>query len=134
MRSIFRQAHPGWSEPSPLFFFAHPTLVAQANGALVGYTSYSVGPDDRGYVLYGADVAVLPQFQGQGFGRQLADERLRYGRDVGCTRFLGATQPDNRPMLAILRRQGFDEMPMRVPAVFPRGIDAVLVGGSIGDR
>lgn len=134
MRTIFRQAHPGWSEPSPLFFFAHPTLVLQSDGALLGYTSYSVGPDDRGLVLYGADVAVLPQFQGQGYGRQLADERLRYGRDVGCTRFLGLTQPDNHAMRAILRRQGFDELPLRLPTVFPHGTDGVLVGGSMEDR
>ena len=132
VRAIYRAAHPGWEEPPALWYYAHPTLVLEVRGTPLGFTSYSIGPDERGLVLYGADVAVLPFFQGQGYGRVLADERLRYGRDVGATRFLGATQPDNAPMLAILRGQGFTELPLRMSAVFPRGKDAVFVGGQIG--
>jgi GNAT superfamily N-acetyltransferase len=131
VRAIYREAHPGWPERSPLWYFAHPTLVMQSDGALLGFTSYSIGHDDRGLVIFGVDVAVLPRFQHQGYGRQLADERLRYGRDVGCTRFLGATQPDNLPMLTILERQGFTQLPLRVPNVFPHGTDAILIGGEI---
>ena len=93
--------------------------------------SFSVGQDIKGLVLYGADVAVLPQFQRLGYGRRLADERLRYGRDVGCTRFLGATQPDNFAMLSILEAQGFTRLPLPVPNVFPHGTDAILAGGEI---
>ena len=130
VRSIHRAVYAA-AEPPSLFYYAYPTLVLEAEGALLGYTSYSIGPDELGLVLYGIDVAILPQFQRQGYGRRLADERLRYGRNVGCDRFLGATQEYNPAMRAILERQGFEELPMRLPNAFPRSTEAVVYGGAI---
>ena len=131
VRAIYQAAHPGWPERSRLWNYVHPTLVVEDEGALLGFTSYSVGPDELGYVCYGVDVAILPRFQGQGYGRRLADERLRYGRDVGCDRFIGATQPDNIAMRTIFEAQGFEELPLQIGNAFPRGTPAILYGGSI---
>jgi GNAT superfamily N-acetyltransferase len=133
VREIYAVAHPGWPPQPRLWYYAHPTLVRYDGGTLVGFTSFSIGPDELGLVLYGVDLCVLPQFRRQGHGRRLADARLRYGRDVGCTRFLGATQPENKAMRALLERQGFEELPLGVPHIFPAGEDAVLFGGSIPD-
>jgi RimJ/RimL family protein N-acetyltransferase len=133
VREIYGEAHPGWPPQPRLWYYAHPTLVLSAVGILVGFTSFSIGPDELGLVLYGVDLCVLPRYWRQGYGRRLADARLRYGRDVGCTRFLGATQPENKAMRALLERQGFEELPLGVPHIFPAGEDAVLFGGSIPD-
>jgi hypothetical protein len=43
VRTIYRAAHPEWPERSSLFYYAHPTLVLEAEGALLGFTSYSIG-------------------------------------------------------------------------------------------
>jgi len=131
VRAIYRAAHPEWPARPRLWYYAYPTLVLDDLGHLLGFTSFSVGPDELGMVLYGADLCVVPRFQGQGHGRALADERLRYGRDVGCTRFLGATQPDNQAMRAILEAQGFEELPLTIPNMFPEGQAAVLLGGPL---
>ena len=132
VRAIYHAAHPDWPEQSLLWYQAHPTLVVGDNDLhILGFTSFSIGPDDLGLVIYGADLCVLPGFRGKGYGRVLADERLRYGRDVGCTRFLGATQPENRPMRAIFEGQGFTELPLVVPHMFPQSEDAILYGGGI---
>src|SRR5262245_20029215 len=131
VRDIYRKAHRHWPERSRLWYFAHPTLVLVERGEVIGFTSFSVGADDAGMVLYGVDLCVLPGLQRHGYGRQLAEARVRYGRDVGCTRFLGATEPDNHAMRALLKEQGFQELPFPVPTtIFPAG-EALLIGGPI---
>ena len=131
VRAIYLIAHPGWPAKSRLHYWAHPTLVLDDEGGILGFTSYTVGVDELGLLMYGDDLCVMPAMRGRGYGRVLAEARLDYGRDVGCTRFLGATQPDNQAMQAILEAQGFDRLPLPVPRMFPHNVDAILMGGSI---
>lgn len=109
---LYRFCYPTWRPLAPDWFFAHPTLVLEENGVLIGSTSFSVSiaPTQElaawgDEVVYGHGVSVHPGRRGEGLGLRLAEARHETARGVGAALFLGITWAENAPMLAIFARQ-----------------------------
>jgi GNAT superfamily N-acetyltransferase len=110
VRALCATCHPGWDDPSPHWFFANPTLVV-LDEQLVAYTSYAMNMDDAGRLaIYLQDTGVAPAARGRGLSRVLMNARLDIGRSMGARLAVGMTQPDNVPMLGLLRSCGFREL------------------------
>jgi len=56
------------------------------------------------------DLAVLPQYRGQGIGRLLLTAAEDHARRRGCCRLTLEVQDDNHPALGLYRDFGFDEL------------------------
>jgi GNAT superfamily N-acetyltransferase len=130
VQGLFAECHPGWPAHPNEWYVAHATLVLFEAGALRGVTSFSVGPCAAALGLYGADVLVHPSSRGRGYGLRLHRERFRYGRAVPCQRFVGATQPDNLPMIAIFERTGAKPTDV-LQKFYPDESDAVIYTGPV---
>ena len=134
VRHLFRRCHVGWPTRPARWYVAHPTLVLETAGQVVGVTSFSIAPGATGAMtLHGVDLFVNPDHQAQGYGQALADERLAYGRAVGARMFVGITQEGNGPMTSIFKRQGFHEC-QRCPGFFHHvrpALDGVAWVGAI---
>ena len=129
VRELYATVHPTWPERAAGWYTAYPTLTIWVGGRLVGFTSCSISPGQGTLVLYGNDLCILPQWQKQGFGWQLAEARSALGRAVGATFFIGITQPSNASMIRIFERQGFHPcQPM--PGYF-HGEDGMVWAGSL---
>jgi GNAT superfamily N-acetyltransferase len=138
LAALHALCHPTWGPRPELWWFAHPTLVLEEDGQLIGSTSFSVAypptvalarlhPAEIGY---GHGVSVHPGRRGQGLGWTLAEARHAVLRALGITFFIGQTQPDNAPMLAIFARQGLAAS-VRIAKAYPDGTDGVLYLGSL---
>jgi len=57
--------------------------------------------------LYISSTAILPGFQGQGFGALLKSWEITYARSHGFTRIVTNTRSRNLPMIRLNRRFGF---------------------------
>lgn len=130
VRKLYAQAHPFWPARSEMWYLAHPTLVLEQHGAIVGFTSFSLGSMTGVLLLHGQDIAVDLSVRGAGFGRVLHDARVAIGRDVQATMFSGFTQPDNEPMQRIFLACGYHHC-QTIRRYFPDGQDAVLYLGSL---
>ena len=106
VRLVSRACHPTWPERPEGFFTAFPTLVAIEDGALIGFTSFSVATYTGTILVSGQDLCVLPEAQGTGVGRALHLARCAVGAGVGARLFSGITQPDNRAMIRVFERCG----------------------------
>lgn len=107
VRDLFHVCHPDADAPAPLWHFLHPTLVIEEDGQIVASTSFTLSRDGkRGYVCYGVDVCVHPDYRRRGYGSALHEERGRLSRDAGAVDFVGTVEPDNEPMIRILSRNG----------------------------
>ena len=128
VRAIFRACHPDYETKGPLWFFAHPTLVLD-EGEILGWTSFTLSPTDRGYVAYLMDTCVRPDVQGKGYGRQLFDARQATVVGLGAVDSVGVAAPHNEPMNHLLESRGF--LPInRIPDAFPSGEGVVWMKGS----
>jgi RimJ/RimL family protein N-acetyltransferase len=111
VRAIYRACHPTWPAQRSRWYEAHPTLVLEVDTAIVGFTSYSVGPPTdpalHGEMMVGYGIDIAPGHQGQGYGRLLCDERLAIARAVGAATFVGHAAPDNHAMIRLFERDGF---------------------------
>lgn len=64
-------------------------------------------------------VAVLPEYQGRGFGRVLLREAIRFAKRSGFTRTILAVNADNEGARKIYDREGFKEVEGVVCYVYP---------------
>lgn len=133
LQALFRACHPGWPARPDCWYFAHPTLVARAQGRLIGSTSMTVSvlpmkdrPNDDEIVLWGRDVCVHPRARGQGLGFDLCDARLALGKELGLTFFVGMTWEQNAAMRAIFERQSCTLSPTRIKNAYPGHIEGLL--------
>ena len=108
-------ANPTREPPSSLWWWAHPTLVAETDdGRLVGYASFTISlpPTPDLTVLHpraigwGHGMAVHPDYQGRGIGWQLAEARADCMRALGLQFFIGHAAPANAAMQALFTRHG----------------------------
>ncbi|OHE63099.1 MAG: hypothetical protein A2Y36_06635 [Treponema sp. GWA1_62_8] len=96
-----------------IWWVAHPTAVhlfadSYVNAEITGYTSYTVYPSPTGrQVMYGMDLGVAADARGRGIGSALFLYRLLVASQLGVDLFIGATRPDNEPMVKMFRRYGF---------------------------
>lgn len=134
--------HPAWPAKPAGWWWAHPTLVLELNGSgVVGATSCAISlapatelvallDHDRAEIGWGHGVEVAPGLRGQGWGWRLAEARHQRLAGLGIRFFLGMTQPDNAPMLAIFARQRLHRS-VAVPRAYPDGSPGVLYTGGI---
>ncbi len=78
--------------------------MAETNGKITGY-QISSGGRQGGHL---ARLAVRPEYQGQGVGRALVSEMIRYFEKRNAPRITVNTQSDNAPSLALYRSLGFE--------------------------
>ena len=133
VRELYRICHPKWPEPPGPHFFAYPTVVAIADYPhnVVGYAQYAMNLDDAGHIsVWLKDTCVAPEARGHGVARALMLERLRIGFEMGAVAALGMTQPENAPMLGLLRSLHFDERE-HFQHAYPAGEDGIFFGLSL---
>ena len=109
VRDLTRRCHPSWPPRPKFWYHANPTIVAMEDDHVIGYGCYTVDnhPAGNSFVMYLRDSAVDPDHRGRGIGRALIQKRMQVGRYVGCAMFVGCTWPENTPMRAILKSEGF---------------------------
>ena len=130
VRRLHEQAHPQWPERPDHWYFAPPTLVLDEGGAVLGFTSFSLGSMTGVLMLHGQDIAVDPSVRGAGFGRRLHEARLELGRAMSATMFSGFTQATNEPMQRIFLACGHHAC-QTIRRYFPDWQDAVLYLGPL---
>jgi GNAT superfamily N-acetyltransferase len=138
--ALYAACHPTWPDKPLDFWWAHPTLVLEVEGAVCGSTSFSVGimpVQEVAHLLpqgeemgWGHGVYVDPTRHGQGYGWVLAQARHETLRALGVTVFVGLTQPNNHAMRAIFARQGLTHT-HTVPDSYPGHIPGLFYAGAI---
>jgi GNAT superfamily N-acetyltransferase len=140
--------HPSWPDRDSRWWFAHPTLVLEEDGHVIGMTSFSLSfpptPDlvksaekaGSGEVCYGHGVWVDPGERRKGHGDALADARHAYAYELGARFFIGMTWKGNASMRRIFGRQALAQHPQTVPNAYPmhKGADRtglLYVGGIV---
>lgn len=134
VHAIYMLCHPTFPPRAWRWFEAHPTLVLLVDGAVVGYTSYSVVMDPNvcadGEVMIGYGIDIKPGHQGKGYGRLLCDERLALARAVGAKVFVGHADPGNLAMGLLFESDGFKPV-QEVAGGYPDGTKMLLYMGPI---
>ncbi|HUG38504.1 MAG TPA: GNAT family N-acetyltransferase [Candidatus Limnocylindrales bacterium] len=129
LHALVAVCHPTRKARPDDWWFLHPTIVATAEGVVVGYASLVVNPLTRMLTLM--DCGVAPDARGQGLAGRLMAYRMELGREFGCTLIAGAVAPDNEPMRRVVARAGLREV-VRVPDYYaeetPPRDGLVLVG------
>lgn len=77
--------------------------LAFAHGHLIGYSATTL----RGSIVYISRLAVHPDWQGQGIGRQLMVDALESGLEMGCTEAMLNTQSNNARGQRLYHSLGF---------------------------
>ncbi|HSG65184.1 MAG TPA: GNAT family N-acetyltransferase [Gammaproteobacteria bacterium] len=87
-------------------------LLAELDGAAVGIAVcfWGLSTFRARPLLNIHDLAVLPQYRGQGIGRALLSAAEGHARENGCCRLTLEVQDDNRPARELYRRFGFDDV------------------------
>ena len=129
VRALFATCHDGWPRRPPRWYIAYPTLVAEEDGRIIGFTSLSIGNYTGLVMLTGQDLCVLPEAQATGVGLALHLERCALGVAAGARMFTGVTQPENKAMIRIFERCGYHAC-QPAPGYF-YGEDGVIYLGSL---
>ncbi len=88
----------------------HETVLACRNGSkMVGIVSVAIYGFDKplGPIVWLREVAVSPEYQGEGYGRALVESALQYGIDHGATRAFLLADDCNTSAIALYRKVGF---------------------------
>ena len=132
VHAIHAACHPTFPPRPARWFEAHPTLVCEVDGVIVGYTSYSLvmypEVSREGEVMVGYGIDIAPGRHGHGLGRALCDERLALARALGAKAFLGHAAPDNHAMLRLFERDGFKPYG---EAAYPDGTPMLIFMGPV---
>lgn len=99
--------------------------AAELAGKLAGYAVLTIGVDE-GDLL---DLAIAPELQRQGLGRELLMQMLDFARELDLQRVLLEVRPSNVAALKLYREAGFLEVGVRrdyYPAMWGRE-DAIVM-------
>ena len=138
---LYAACHPTWPAKPPGWWWAHPTLVLEAAGQLIGATAFTITPPPAPELLtlakrrgaevgWGHGIYVDPAERGKGHGLTLAMQRHRALKALGIGFFFGMTQPGNAAMVAIFTKQGLTAG-VTLPKQYPDHSNAVLYHGRI---
>ena len=97
-----------YTEGAFLSMFDDPLIqgfVAETDGQIVGYSRLSFNRDENR--LYVPSLYFLPDFQGQGMGRQLLEAAEEYAAEKGLDEFWIGVMVKNRQALVFYRKVGF---------------------------
>ena len=83
-------------------------LVAEENGQVVGYATFSVNKEDA--VGHVQNNAVDPRFQGKGIGTMLNKQVIDHFRTIGLRIARVATMEHDKPAQRVYEKQGFKEI------------------------
>lgn len=114
-----------------------PVLVAEADGAVVGFASYGAFRSFPGYRLtVEHSVYVGPSAQRHGVGRQLLAALIAHAQAAGFHVMVGGIDADNTASLALHRALGFEETGRmaEVGAKFGRWLNLVFMQRRLDDR
>lgn len=75
----------------PVHFYVYPTLVAEIDGVIVGYTQFTLTPDG---ILYSLAIRIDAAWKGQGIGRRLMEAKTKLGVQAGATMHLYGLRHD----------------------------------------
>ncbi len=92
-------------------------LVAEVEGQVVGYVTTRT--DARTRIGRIPNLAVDPEHQGQGLGRQLLEAALDHLREAGMTFARIETLEQNERCMALYPRLGFEEVARQVHFIRP---------------
>jgi L-amino acid N-acyltransferase len=113
------------------------TLVAERDGAVVGYAAYGAFRPKAGWALTAEhSLYITPECKGQGIGTRLLTALLDGAAARGIHVMVGVLSADNEASLRLHQRLGFVEI-ARMPQVgkkFGRWLDAVLVQRILDER
>ena len=98
-------------------------LLAFAGDQLVGYAGFWVAADEAQVM----NVAVAPEYRGQGAGTQLFAALIESARERGCTAMTLEVRPSNVPALALYHHFGFQEAGRRKGYYTDNGEDALIM-------
>jgi GNAT superfamily N-acetyltransferase len=125
VRALQALCHPTWPEFPAVWYCAHPTLVVEAEGELVAFTSYAMNFTDEGKLtMWGKDTCVAPEWRGRGIASDLLQRRLNIARQLGAGIFVGATALDNVPMQRLLEKAGGTVQGL-IHGAYPDGTNAL---------
>jgi len=114
-----------------------PVLVAEADGAVIGFASYGDFRSFPGYRLtVEHSVYVAPEAQRRGAGRALLAALIDHGQAAGFHVMVGGIDADNAPSLALHRALSFEETGRmaEVGAKFGRWLSLVFMQRALDDR
>jgi ribosomal protein S18 acetylase RimI-like enzyme len=99
--------------PTSLVFLAFdeatPVGVAVC---FVGFSTFAARP-----LINIHDLAVLPDYRGQGIGRLLLERVEAKGRDLGCCKLTLEVREDNHRAQQLYQKFGFGDMPSELGSV-----------------
>ena len=130
VRRLFAACHPGALARPKHWYQAVPTLVLGGPRHVMGFTSFTLSPTDKGFACYGQDVCVDTAVRGAGYGRLLHLARCGIAKSLGAVDFIGLTAPDNRAMIRIFEGQGLKPW-KTIPNAYPHetpGTGVVWIG------
>jgi ribosomal-protein-alanine N-acetyltransferase len=99
-------------------------LVAEDDGAVVGYAGLCAYPPHEAYVQ---TIAVAAARQGQGLGTTLLGMLIDEARRRGCRQLDLEVRADNDGAIAMYERHGFVRIGVRRGYYQPSGTDAVVM-------
>ena len=102
-RALCDELYATWVEKS-CTGYADALLVADRDGTAVGYLSCHLRPEQCGQIGL---VGMHESMQGQGLGRKLVDESLRWFSSAGATRVEVVTQGRNAAAQRLYQQAGF---------------------------
>ena len=108
----------------------HPVLVAEAEGAVVGWASLSTWSDRCAYAAsVEASAYVDEAWTGQGIGMALSEAALEAGRAAGVHAVLSRICTENVASLKMAKRLGFSEVGVlhEVGWKFGRWLDVMML-------
>ena len=86
---------------------ATPTVIAEADGAIVGYSSVSVSEEQWTKHVAELRLVVAESSRGHGLGRRLVAEAFRIGVDLGVEKMVARMTVDQNGALRLFQGMGF---------------------------
>lgn len=113
--TVFTEHNEFWSEDTLVSWIAANVdvmVVAEHEGNVVGFQISQLHyPSHTGYL---SDIAISPDYRGQGIGTRLLDETLAQMKQKGMTSVYALTHEDNMPIQQLLQKFGLKKgLPMR---------------------
>lgn len=98
-------------------------LVAEADGEVIGFAGAMIAGDE----CHLMDIAVAPQWRGEGVARSLLWELAALAEAAGAERITLEVRPSNDAALALYTASGFDPVGRRVGYYTETGEDALIL-------